>query len=698
MRELLSNPPELLLKDPSTVLNALRITIRSLFTGDFPQNAALLTIAEEIDALDLGDKKITEKLEMLILRIASFMDVYVIESMRKTKQKIWLDQSYPRDTLTIASDAQNGTPEIIRRLYNEGFHINFVTNDEYKSALQLIQQQRGERDQLYTVQETDTAEMVKSAIERSPSLCVVIFKPAKTEAELREQINLIDLIGNFPDLSVEYHLSLTDGLRTLACYMWKGEVPKKTADGILIVSARPANTFDGPKGGLPAFEKCVLLLNAGIPLLELLEERPESEVLTSQISDASAPQGTEVIRRKLHAFFKGNTGESTLRNEYIASHYAQFAKDVEKVAPDLTLPARSGVSALRLALLIASNITGDEAKKNLSVHFCPGYYYEGSQLAGMPQKYDIVEDISMANILCVNHQPSDPKQDELDYTQLAEDKIRSFINLATEQPKSTFFLVYDATLDPSYSIHDFIHSIPPNLVLIKAASLTKHQLGQSSTTSGIVWVWGHDHDLSTALTQTLVESQATLLPYNSITFPLVTPAQIKRRIEFMSHTIESISLEFDQLQSNIPAEYRWKLLKTNMYFFLIPPMRTLLHKLSDALGIPAEEMTDWKNYFQLVSVGKQIKDLLEPHQDIEALIASGAAVDADSFGMLETRVSIFRRSGLFHNSIYRIAPSIRFDSQQHHRLMTMLNNIITKQMHEIQAFEAKLQQGFYKFE
>lgn len=698
MHELSSNFPELSLNNPSNVLGALRITVRSLFNGDFPHNTTLLTIAEEVDALDLGDNKITEKLKMLILRIASFMDVYVIETMVKTKQGMWLDQYYPRDMLTISSDAQNGMPEIIRRLYTEGSNIHFVTNAEYKSALQIIQQNHGKRDQLYNVQETDSAEVVKAAIEHNPRMCVVIFKPATTEAELQKQINLIDSIGNFQDLSVEYHLSLTDGLRTLACHIWKKGAPKKTADGILIADGRSANNFDGLKGGLPAFEKCVLLLNAGIPLLELSGEKPEPEESIAQISGAHASQSTEVIRRKLDAFLRGNTSENTSKNELIVSHYAQFAEDVEGDMPDLTLPTRSGVSALRLALLIADNIAGDQMKRNMAVHFCPGYYYEGNRLVGMHQKFDIVDDVSMANILCVNHQPSDPKQNELDYAQLAENKIRSFINLATEQPESTFFLVYDATLDPSCSIHDFIQAMPRNLILIKAASLTKHQLGQSNTTSGIVWVWGHGHDLSTTLSQTLVESQATLLPYNSITFPLVTPAQIKRRIEFMSHTIESISLEFDQLQLIIPAEYRWKLLKTNMYFFLIPPMRTLLHKLSDALKIPAEEMTDWKNYFQLVSLGKQLKDLLEPHQDIDELIASGNVADADSFGMLDTRVTTFRRSGLFHNNIYRIAPSIHFDSQQHHHLMTMLSNFVTRQMHEIQAFETKLKEGFYKFE
>ena len=675
------------------IVDAVLVTCQAV-RQRFPSlNEIIDHISQDLATLNSnpnGQERDRASLSSIIQKLSTVFDIYITHGIKSGSANIWLDQNYSRSSDITHQAMLPGTPQLFSELNTLNAHVHLGLTQELETKFNELMQSFGTGERTVFISEDDSDEKISAMIASGNNhFKLVLFPVANSGSSLLGQLRIAKEISKMSGARGLVLLRLTDGVRMMVAKVDfsppQGEI---SPDGYRLYYGKHVTPFDTIQGGLPPYELCSLLLNTGIPLLypdnTTDSGKTEANRVGSEESKMEAlwfspvDKDKQTIRNKLRAFL---TKEPERTKSDISHHYANFAESVEKKKPNLVLPTRSGVSAIRLAISLAVKEVGEDEVP--ATYIQDGFYYEPNIFLLHTVKE--VSDPELATILMINHQTSSPLGLAEGYEELRVDSIRRFMDRVNANPQKHFSVIYDATLDPTTSILGLLNSTHDNLSVIKVCSLTKHQGGQSQSTAGMVWAWGANKSTQDNLSGDIHTAMAGLLPYNVATFPLRTPRQVRHQVERMSSLIKELADYLALLQKDIPAPYRWSLSVTNFYAFLMPPTSTLLDHYCSANDINRSVLRDVENYELL----NEIKSKLMPMIDLgECMKTDNKIVFADSFGMLDNRLCSFTNRGLFRETIYRISPGIKNDEASEQELRKLLRTVIAEYQVKLRDFLA----------
>lgn len=287
------------------------------------------------------------------------------------------------------------------------------------------------------------------------------------------------------------------------------------------------------------------------------------------------------------------------------------------------------------------------------------WYYENNKTADNIFK-ERVEEVTQADILLVNFEPTNYfRLDGVEENSL--ESIKEFVVSAIVDPERRKYLVIDSTVNPLFTLREFgFDEIPPNLVLIKTVSVTKHQDGGRNYFFGAVWTG--NRELATRIEELKGKVGGDLHESHIIHFPRPTAESLRNKRRKVAEANRTLTL-------NMNGKGEWNIVPYSYHSFIFPPqslvdriVQTGKTNLTDELDIVVKAIND-----QLFGI---IASTVEEFGD--AQIEMG-----DSFGLPQTRISI--QGGFntidgvtFRLKIPRICPGYKTDISQNNEFLKKL--------------------------
>ncbi|MFZ5437796.1 MAG: hypothetical protein ACOZAK_01985 [Patescibacteria group bacterium] len=250
-------------------------------------------------------------------------------------------------------------------------------------------------------------------------------------------------------------------------------------------------------------------------------------------------------------------------------HYQEFFSDPNNIGnrPDVFL-TRSGLSANGVALMIANDLFDPEDRKFAEMY---GWYYENKPPSGWKET-----PVDEANILLVISEPNPPlaDSDPARYFKQRNQDVKRFLARAKEEKEQRFVIILDKTTD--LLDHSLLpkNDIPPNLLVIETASLTKHQRGGKSYFYGAISIWNNQFDHKT-VNSYIEAATGSLTPDGIFALPRLTKTEVSRDLENYRE-LEKVFMDVLQVkQADIPENYRWQWQSYNYFGYLLPPKQIL---------------------------------------------------------------------------------------------------------------------------
>lgn len=252
-----------------------------------------------------------------------------------------------------------------------------------------------------------------------------------------------------------------------------------------------------------------------------------------------------------------------------------------------------------------------------------------------------------------------------DYEAFRNELIKEVISRANKSPKKNFFLVVDKTTDLLWKPFEMHKNLPENLIVIEAASLTKHQRGERKHFFGALWVYG-PKKLQALVDKSIVPTLGSLTVDNIVHLPRITPSEVQHNLELISSKQAAFErgLREAQEQEDVPEDYQWHLEHHNYFSYLLPPYQVLFQQF---VKLAPQEVKSSKTYTpdtRLVTDNVETEKLkglvsayLKSYADTSAQMSTGIVYGhgeqpegfswGDSFGLNSTRLAWILQ--LIHN-------------------------------------------------
>lgn len=326
----------------------------------------------------------------------------------------------------------------------------------------------------------------------------------------------------------------------------------------------------------------------------------------------------------------------------------------------------SGTAANEASLLVAKDIV-DRGR----VYRHPFWYYENEASVFRLFGKNIAESEDQASVLLINLEPTnhftlaDPNSETPPL-----EIIENFILRATALPGERFLLIVDTTTDPNLSISNFVNrELPPNLILVKTVSATKHQKGGRDYFFGVISFATSAQTFDAVREK--ISNDARLIAgelpdFNIVYFPRPTSvwlAEKRRKTSDLNHCLAKIC--------SFPNSQGWSITPYTFHSFVFPPA-FIVNEISEFCAKASEEEAKRK-----VS---QINDFI--YKAIVYAVERSAIGDVeigDSFGLPVTRINTqggeSNVNGVsFRLKIPRICPGYNSSEQNLSLLATELLN------------------------
>lgn len=300
--------------------------------------------------------------------------------------------------------------------------------------------------------------------------------------------------------------------------------------------------------------------------LALLLDRERSGFETWQWNLARKKQ----VKHGAHDLMSGER-RRMVNDSVIAKHsfvYERLFMDEQTdVRPDVYF-TRSGISANEAALMVAKNVL-TAAGQHLRVAEMDGWYYE----THAPESW-IKTDVDIATLLLVPVEPNPPMfMDKEAFEKQRSGVIQEFLTSVRADPDKPFVLIADKTtdlLDHKYFPKD---SIPPNLLVIETASLTKHQRGGRANFFGSLAFWAPVDP--TVVKESITAVAGELTSEGMYALPRLTRGEIEETIKHNKLLSDIMTDAFDQAQKDLPEDLKWHWESYSHAGFITPPIRYL---------------------------------------------------------------------------------------------------------------------------
>ncbi len=250
-------------------------------------------------------------------------------------------------------------------------------------------------------------------------------------------------------------------------------------------------------------------------------------------------------------------------------HYQKFFSDPESngIKPDVFL-TRSGLSANGAALMLVNDLFNQSERKFARTY---GWYYENE-----PPKDWAETSVGEANIFLVISEPNSPlaDSDTDSYFKKRDEDIKNFLAKVRVKTDQKFVIIFDKTTD--LLDHSLIPKtdLPPNLLVIETASLTKHQRGGKSYFYGAISIWNNQFSQETV--ESYVEdATGSLTPDGIFALPRLTRSEVEKDLENYQKLERTFFEILDKEQEDLPEEYRWQWQSYNYFGYLLPPKKVL---------------------------------------------------------------------------------------------------------------------------
>lgn len=326
----------------------------------------------------------------------------------------------------------------------------------------------------------------------------------------------------------------------------------------------------------------------------------------------------------------------------------------------------SGTAANETSLFVARDLI-DEGR----VYRHPFWYYENEASVFRLFGENIVKSENQADILLINLEPTNHFTLANPNSETPSLKvIENFVQRAVASPDERFLLIVDVTTDPNLSLSGFIErDLPPNLILIKTVSATKHQKGGRDYFFGVISfaTSAQTFDAVREKISNYARLIAGELPdLNIVYFPRPTPvwlAEKRRRTSALNRCLAKIR--------SFPNSQAWSTTPYTFHSFVFPPA-SLVNEISKFCAKTSEEEAKRKM--------SQINDFI--YKAIVYAVERSSIDDVeigDSFGLPVTRINTqggeSNVNGVsFRLKIPRICPGYNSSEQNLSLLTTELLN------------------------
>ncbi|MDA7618459.1 hypothetical protein N8703_04085 [Verrucomicrobia bacterium] len=342
----------------------------------------------------------------------------------------------------------------------------------------------------------------------------------------------------------------------------------------------------------------------------------------------------------------------SLKDRSISCWQTLLSEGTKKETECATILFSSGTSANETAIhYVASRI-----QNNAYVH--PYWYFEN--INSIKKSFDTQNDGigSLTRAAFVNLEPATTHSYLPEATVVSPSSvIKRLFQSALKNPKKTFWLVVDVTMDPLFTLTEVTGTeAPPNLVIIKTLSVTKHQFGCRNYFFGVITLSASAklvRDAYTTLRTLRPKFGGCLQEGHYMSFPRQTRTRIQKvqeRIKFLSF----------KLTEWIPKNLSWQIIDKTYVAFLIPPVQPI-SEIGEFLFRRKKELGDkeFKNQYRYLNEmhHQLITSLLQPdHFQRFPNIELG-----NSFGLSTTRVLYDQGTIMFNQNrlgmgTVRIAP------------------------------------------
>lgn len=243
--------------------------------------------------------------------------------------------------------------------------------------------------------------------------------------------------------------------------------------------------------------------------------------------------------------------------------------------------------------------------------------------------------------------------------------IKEIFDSARKKPEVTFWLIVDVTMDPLFKITEAVGTqLPPNMLLIKTISVTKHQFGCRNYFFGVTTLNGSSELVQEGYKNILrMRSKfgGCLQEGHYMSFP----RQNRIRIQRIQKKIKLLSFKLSEF---LPEKLSWQIVSNTYVAFLIPPLEPI-NEISELLSQQKSELgaEGFKKKFQFLETihHQLINSLIQrDHHRRFPNIELG-----NSFGLSTTRVLYdqgntvlnYKRMGM---GTIRIAPGFDTDESE----------------------------------
>lgn len=283
------------------------------------------------------------------------------------------------------------------------------------------------------------------------------------------------------------------------------------------------------------------------------------------------------------------------------AHYTRYFHDELWGTPEVFL-TNSGVSG---TYSITSYL--EDTVSNFDLWHEYDFYYENVQKF-LSKKTSLHKD---TQVFLVSPSILSPKRwvsKEL-FLDTLKRELDIFIANASSQPEKTFYLVIDVTTNLNLQLSDLIHSpIPPNLVVAKSYSLSKHQRGDTKYFMWWLALYGNHPEVKAWIKTTIAQNGFSLSHEQILHCPRVRKTEIQKNIETIEKNRDAFKKGFlTQIEKLNITQFVPEIIDSEYFSFLLVPIPEILYFLKHNT-FPREWLSDLKDVeLQFIEYGKVIE-------------------------------------------------------------------------------------------
>lgn len=158
-------------------------------------------------------------------------------------------------------------------------------------------------------------------------------------------------------------------------------------------------------------------------------------------------------------------------------------------------------------------------------------------------------------------------------------ELELFLQNALASPDKFFYLVVDVTTKLDLQISDLIDgNIPPNLIVTKSYSLSKHQRGDTRYFMWWVALYGNHPQVKEWIEKTIIDNGFHLTHEQILHYPRLRKSEIQKNVEHITKNREAFKKWFfSQINNGWLSQFLPEIIESEYFSFLLPPLPEILY-------------------------------------------------------------------------------------------------------------------------